>query len=170
MRLFFAIGLSEAWGLWSHLDACAEMFAAAGYRMTPRANLHLTLNFVGDADADSARQLVERCASVSALPFVITLGGHLLALPSPRHPRVLAYGVTSGRDELANLARQVGYADSQSFLAHVTVAKAKGGAGLLPAVPVFRPIEFMVNSYCLMNSELGQGCAAYNVVREFPLR
>ena len=169
MRLFFAICLRASTKLTTHLERYAGRFDDAGYRMVPTVNLHMTLSFIGNADAYVASQMLARGAGVAAAPFIMTLGGPLMGLPNRHRPRVLAYGArdTGGLSQLVGQLDDLGRAGA--FLPHVTVARAKGVVQR-PVMPDLPIVEIPVNSFCLMNSQLGREGAVYSILKEFPLR
>ena len=169
MRLFFAVCLPAVNKLADHLDVHRGLLVTAGYKVITRGNLHLTLNFVGDADPETALRMVALGAAVTVTPFSMELGGPLIGLPDPRNPRVLAYAVKTQTEALASLARWVGNARADRFLPHVTVARANSPKAQ-PHLPELPRVVVPVNSFCLMNSELRREGAVYSIVEEFLLR
>lgn len=104
-------------------------------RPVRRAALHVTLAFLGrctEAELAAAAALLPAMAAASAAPRAVT--GELLALPSAGRARVLAVALTSdGRIETlaatlraALAAAQVPY-DARPFLAHLSLARVRGG-------------------------------------------
>ncbi len=168
MRLFFAISVKDSARLWAHLVNCGPGLAAAGYRAVPRENLHLTLNFIGEADPSLVERLISRALGVAVRPFTMTIASPVMGLPDMRNPRVLAYRAVDTGGQLATLSRVLGNTGAGGLLPHVTVARAKQPLGM-PQLPDLPPIEVQVTSFCLMNSELRQQGALHSVIEQFTL-
>lgn len=75
MRLFFALGFSEA--VKDALCAAMERMrpCCAQGRFTPRANLHLTLVFLGEVPPEKLSDAREAMDGVSAASFALQIGG-----------------------------------------------------------------------------------------------
>jgi 2'-5' RNA ligase len=179
LRLFYAVPFDP--GVTRALEAAArEALGDAGgpggdWRVTPAANVHLTLRFLGDTPADRVPALEEglRAAAAGAAPFRVEVGGwHLL--PGPRDPRVLAVGLSDPTGTLPRLAsfleeRAVafGYApEGRGFLAHATVARRKGGRR--PGRGR-RPGPRSGGAVTLRSSSSGTGCLATQTVGRIAL-
>jgi 2'-5' RNA ligase len=172
-------------------DAVRAGLAATIAELRPRApglawvraeNLHLTFRFLGELRPEGlerAREAV-RAAAAGVGPFTVALDG-LGGFPSPRAPRVVWAGVTTGADELgafhaaleaALIARGIS-GEARAFHPHVTLARARdrrGAEGLaraLGAGPGFG--EMRVTAVHLMRSELGPRGARYAVLEEVTL-
>jgi len=124
-RLFVACEVPEA-----ALDAVEQRAAAMRLpgRRIPRAQMHLTLQFLGEQpDVDAvARALGE----LDGAPFEVQLGG-AGAFPNARQASVVWLGVTRGADGLARLAAAVEQAtaaigiarEEREFVPHLTLAR-----------------------------------------------
>lgn len=97
---------------------------AADVRAVPADHLHVTLRFLGDADADEvAARLATadlRAAEVHLGPTVIRLGGRQLVAP------------VSGADRMATAVRVatagLGEPDRRDYVGHLTLARVRRGA------------------------------------------
>lgn len=144
-RVFF--GLPTPDGALSHV---ASWSSAVGTelpdaRMIAPANLHVTLNFIGEVSDEEVGRLSGICRELAAEapPIPATLTG-LGLLPSAARPRVVCLGVRDGAGELRTLAdtlrlRLGGQGDRRflapaflapaflapAFLAHVTLARVR---------------------------------------------
>lgn len=143
-------------------------------------NLHITLKFLGEAEASAVagigRALNEVAAAEQA--FDVEAGG-VGAFGARRRPSALWVGVTQGQESLAALSRKVerklvslGFADENRFRAHITVARIRdrraGGDELV--LPDDEPVgRFAVNAISLMKSTLGRGGSVYEELGSFAL-
>lgn len=133
-------------------------------------SLHATLCFLGGADP---------VAAARAVGPVVGPVATLAVGPARRRARVVAVALEDASDSLAALrarvavalAVAVGYADDHpGFWAHVTVARARSGAGgrldgrrhaPLPDPP---RVEFRPESVALYRSHLGPGGSRYEAL------
>jgi 2'-5' RNA ligase len=133
-RLFIAVELSPA--------AIAEIAGfindmppgpAANVRWTPRDNVHLTLQFLGDTDPGIVGQVQRSIAAEAAntAPMLLALG-ETGAFPELRNPRILWVGLTGDIRRLVQLQgrlegamREFEYEpERKSFTPHITVGRA----------------------------------------------
>lgn len=101
-------------------------------------DLHVTLRFIGEVDAEAAAALTRRFeAPIPMARFDVEWRG-LGAFPSPRRPRALWMGLAAGADNLGRLESEVArlldgqVADEpRPFRPHVTLGRVKtDGAGV----------------------------------------
>ena len=170
MRLFAAIRL-PADALPAVLEAAKPLQNALGARALPAESLHLTLKFIGEADAAKAKEIETALSAIRFPPFSVSLSG-AGAFPSERVPRAIWIG---GKSEGAEkLAAKVGEALSflklpeEKFAVHLTVARSKGIADLEDFLKTGEVCSFDVHSFSLMKSTLTPAGACYEVLREFP--
>lgn len=165
----------------------AELAALAtpltGVRWTPAENLHLTLRFIGETDADKQARFEDALARVRVEPFILPVGQ--LGTFIGRGPaKVLWAGVGSGHTRLFQLRKQVDEAlltvDSglpmPGFHPHFTIARLdphhepKHLAAFVERHADFEAPPFRVATFQLVASELRAGQPpAYRVERSFPL-
>lgn len=151
-RLFLAVELDEATrtavdDLSHTLRQDPRLQSVGRASWVSRDRMHLTLHFVGDADAATERRLLGALAiPIPCAPF--RLGFHGLGIfPERGSPRVLWLGIGEGFDDLLavrrELTRRLGTAPGQleAFHPHLTLARfrdrvPRGRLGAMPAFPV----------------------------------
>jgi 2'-5' RNA ligase len=137
------------------------------WRAVPRANLHLTLAFLGwreEAEVAVVAAALGSLGAVAAPP--LALAGALL-LP-PRRSRVLCAAVTG---EAAPLQARVSRAlveagafepEARPFRAHATVARLRSGArATRSVVSAPEPVAFLPEAVTLFRSRPGPGGSVY---------
>lgn len=133
MRLFFAIPLPDP-----ALDAVAEALrplrgAGPGVGWVKRANLHLTLRFLGEVDAARADEVGDAVAPwVRRLFFspVRLVGGG--AFPDARRPKVVWIGAEASLGPLVGAIEScmvnLGFTpEARPFVPHLTVGRVRDG-------------------------------------------
>jgi RNA 2',3'-cyclic 3'-phosphodiesterase len=165
-RLFLAL-MPDASVLSALRDHVGSWHWPAGSRLTPAAQLHITLHFLGQVDA--ARQAVLQAALAQTRRFApITLvldtpqcwsRGLAVLLPA-EHAALHAL-----HERLAGTLKAVGFASERGpWSPHVTLARRAGGA----APPVARTaIEWRVVSFALVWSRPSQA-PRYQVLQQYP--
>ena len=104
-------------------------------------HLHLTLRFIGEADAalgERIQTVLDRPIALPPFPMTIEGTG---TFPPKRPPRVIWAGITHGLEPLRALEREVrtrldpliSAADERDYHPHVTLGRVKNPAGLRPA-------------------------------------
>jgi 2'-5' RNA ligase len=146
IRAFLGINFSVAVTRRIH-DEIARRHASvkeAGFRVSwvPAANLHVTVEFLGDIEPELANGIASRLrASLAARrPFELSARG-LGAFPAAGTPRVLWVGLGGAVGELNALQAEVRKAleslgwqspTAQPFRPHITVGRVREGDGALP--------------------------------------
>lgn len=166
MRLFTAIGL----GVEAHraLTAVQEALRAHSEfrRWQPLAQLHLTLNFLGEVPEGRLPDLKEAMvtAARASAPFTLALG-RLGAFPNPRKPRVLWAGVEGDMAPLQALQADLAARfqalgldlEARPYAPHLTLAREPIGpvalSALAEAVPI-APVPWRVEAVTLFHSQL----------------
>ena len=140
-------------------------------RLTPPQNLHVTLVFLGAADA-ARRACVEAAADgVQAEGFTVTLD----RTGWWRRPQVFWAGSSVTPQPLLDLvgALQVGCAacgfprENRPFEVHATLARKVLAA---PPAPGLEPIPWRIDRFVLVESALTPAGSEYRVLRTWPLR
>jgi len=149
-RLFFALWPDEG-ERDALLAASAPLRAALGGRAVPRANLHLTLRFLGEVTADEERAQRAWADAVRREPIVVRFD----RLEWWEGPRVLV--ATSSAQEICP--------DIKSFRAHVTLVREVPPPQPSKEWPV-SPVTWHCHRFVLVESRRG---AAYSIVGEWPL-
>lgn len=166
--------------------AALRAFAPRGeYKWVSRAQLHLTLRFLGEAPARKAASM-DRALRALGAPgaFEITVAGGG-GFPNLNRPRVLWMGVRDGLSALGELAGLVeeaavssGYErESRKFTAHLTLARLRG-EGFVPEAlkealsEVGKPPAFSwrCRGFVLKRSVLTPSGPVYTNLGEYGLR
>ncbi|MHB8734343.1 MAG: RNA 2',3'-cyclic phosphodiesterase [Terriglobales bacterium] len=149
MRLFVGLDLSDEIRT-ALAGAAATSGAAVGtLAWTVPADLHMTLQFLGEVGIEHEPLITRALRSVSCEPFALLLAG-LDVFPDRRRPRVLWAGVepTAALDDLVTRIDSVlgplGFVrEARRFHPHITLAKTRTPqmlAGLLPQLATNRPV------------------------------
>lgn len=149
-------------------------------------NLHITLAFLGDVHDRQLADLfttVGRVAKVDP-PFVMTVAG-LGAFPTPRRPKILWAGLSTGADDLVRLqaALEDPLADlgvyrreDRGFTPHLTLGRVTGednAALLAPELPKYAAWaagSTTVAEAVIFASELRRDGPVYSVLGRCPLK
>ena len=165
MRLFFAIwpppAVAHTLAGWTE-----TAMRSTGGRRTTEGNIHLTLAFLGKADADRAIRAAKR---VRGKP-------HRLPIEEARYvranrmvwvaPRETPAALSALHESLAmELYREEFILERRPFAAHVTLIRDAHRAEL-PPLPA---VQWPVNEFVLMRSSLSPAGAIYAAVERFPL-
>ncbi len=168
-RLFFA--------LWPDEPVCARLHAAARERVPSDARaaaadaVHLTLLFIGSADAARRACLEQAADGLSGSGFTLTLD----QAGFWRKPQILWLGCSAQPAPLLDLvqaltagAEQCGVkTESHPYQAHVTLAR-KVRTGPLAVLPI-EPIVWPVERFCLVESHTEPGGVRYRTLRFWSL-
>lgn len=139
MRTFIAIDIPPS--LQRELVHLQELFRAKGadIRWVQPAQMHITLRFLGEIEAERLPQVVEAAqkATEGINPFIISLEG-IGRFPAHGLPRVLWVGIGQGRQELQVLwerletelrLRNFPGDEDRDFKAHVTLGRFRSPGG-----------------------------------------
>ncbi|MFB6166623.1 MAG: RNA 2',3'-cyclic phosphodiesterase [Haloarculaceae archaeon] len=137
-RLFVSVDLD---GLADEVAAVQDRFEGApGLNVTDPAQAHVTLQFLGDTDADRVDEIVDALSDAVAAadvgPFEAEFGG-LGVFPSLEYISVVWLGVRRGGDELTALHEaieprlvELGFdPEDHEFTPHVTLARMEHAGG-----------------------------------------
>jgi len=138
-------------------------------RWTHRADLHMTLHFLGQVEAERVDVLRELGAAIEKRPFAMVLDtvGHF------RRPQVLWAGLSSVPGELGALHAQLGEglrargfaSEARAFHPHVTLARKVRQAP--PAGPL-APLTWPVTELVLVESRGGE-VPHYHPIGRWPI-
>ncbi len=186
MRLFIAVNLpGELKKSLDNLSLALRRFPSDA-KWVGGANLHLTLQFLGNVPEDQVPAIVQglNLAAGEVAPFKLVIGG-VGVFPSVERPRVLWVGVSGDTTILAGLHRRVetemgllGFEpERRKFSPHLTLARIRSPLGfekLLQKAEEYagRSKKFgeaRIVSIELMLSELGPKGAKYYVLASVPL-
>lgn len=166
-RHFVALALPPA----THAAICQLRDSAPcddNVTWVPEGNLHVTLRFLGNCEADDAVSALQPlCAMLP--PCRATIASSTRTFGDPAS---VLYLPVTGVDELAqvvtNATRDIGKEpDRRKFMGHITLAKARAGASL-PAIcgDLDSASSFKAESIVLLRSENER----YTVVESFRLQ
>ncbi len=124
----------------------AARLEAQGFdaRFEPAEKLHVTLAFLGWVDPERVQPICDALAAAASMvqPFTLTLDA-IGAFPHERRPKIVFIG---SRDQgapyrmLAHAARSayepLGFSFDKDAIAHVTIARVKGGRAHLPMLEI----------------------------------
>ena len=139
---------------------------------------HCTLKFLGRVDETLVPSLVERLRRVKIASFRVHFD-RIGAFPRETSPRVLWVGLKPEEPLLA-LHRQIEdvfdglFERDERFMPHVALARVKFLKDKSRFLRLFKelqvePLEFSVNEFCLMKSELKRDGPVYSVMERFVL-
>ena len=168
-RLFFALWPDD--DTRNALARLARSRVTGGGRRVPAQNLHVTVVFLGSADAERRACAERAAAGLSARSFTLefTHTGYW------RRPRVLWSAPEETPDVLAGLASKLTDAlarcghepESRPFRAHITLARKVVGA---PGDAAHSPIRWRVDAFHLVASETHPRGARYTRLCSWPLQ
>ena len=137
-----------------------------GVRWVPPSNWHITLRFVGEADAADAADLTERLAAVT-LPRPLARLGPTIEQLGQRQVVVPVEGVDALAEVVRSATGAIGEPDRHRFHGHLTIARLGSGAGASVVGSPFRA-EFEVAEIVIVASDLRQDGAVYTTLARFP--
>lgn len=145
-------------------------------RFEPAEKLHITLAFLGWVDPQHVEIIRDALRAVAGAvrPFTLTLDT-IGAFPHERRPKIVWIG---SRDQgapyrtLAYSARRafepMGFSFEKDAVAHVTIARVKGGRAHLPMLDV-APVQVHVTHVSLFESLPAGATTRYEVRERTPL-
>ena len=161
------------------LDLANMRGGISGARWIDVENYHLTLRFIGDIDAASARDVFTTLAQIRRRPFTVTLetldsfGGcrprAIVAKAKPAQPLVELQA------EQERLMRRIGIPpEPRKFTPHVTLARLRDAsatavAAYLSARGIFFSRRFEATRFVLFSSRNSTGGGPYVVEAAYPL-
>lgn len=150
-----------------------------GARWQTAEQLHLTLNFIGDADALLEQNIRQALQDLPSPAFEIALAG-VGRFGKPGRPGALWAGVVPEAPVIA-LQRQIGgrlaaiglRPESRPYKPHVTLARLRASneesKAFLQAHADLASVAFPITRASLFSSVLGEGGSRYQVIGRFPL-
>jgi RNA 2',3'-cyclic 3'-phosphodiesterase len=171
-RLFFALWPTDA--VRAQLAAAAEAHAGLGRAIGAR-NLHVTVVFLGAVPAERLDHVVEIARSTQKLTLDGKFMLHLDRLEFWRRSSLVALTATQVPPELLKIVdglraglRERGFQlqEHDMFRPHVTLVRdvARG-----PAAAAVTPVQWPVESFALVESQVGQRGSQYSVLDEWSL-
>ena len=169
IRLFFAIWPGDAIREQLH-QASNTIIVESPARRVPRANLHLTLHFIGNLyfeEVDCFREQA-RLVGTEVFDLAIDCQGHF------KKPRVAWLGcrevpasLLALHDQLGRRLRECGYQpEVRPYCPHVTLARKIGSVAEAHS---FKPIDWKVEAFSLVEVCPLENGVQYRVIEDFPL-
>lgn len=177
MKLFAGIALDER--VRSECENVIKRLQRSGFdaRFERAEKLHVTLAFLGWLDPEQIEGISEALASAAGqcAPFQMTFN-KVGAFPHERRPRVVWIGACTQGAPFRNLAetvrdayRKLGFSFDKPAVAHVTIARVKGGDVHLPALDL-KPLKLHVAALTLFESIPAGPTTRYEVRARYPLK
>lgn len=131
-------------------------------------NLHMTLYFVGQTEAQ--RCLITKASQIQIHSFTLIINQYGYF----KRAKVFWAGPSTYPEELSRLAQHCACASTRCgmnsgeyrFTPHITLARK---VRYPSSFPEFKPIEWTVNDFCLMESRSELNGVRYEVVKRFPI-
>ena len=174
-RLFFGLEIPESIKT-SLLKLRTDI---KGARWQSKTQLHLTLAFLGEVEAEQVIQARDNARKVTHTPFKLEAAG-LGCFGKEESPKILWAGV-SHEDELRELQRTLAQGltndgftlQNPSFKPHITLSRFRAGAGsvagLIEHYQRTRFGSWPVQGFALFESSPGQSGSVYTVLERYPL-
>ena len=169
IRLYFALWPQETVRQRLHLAAATIAVDSSGRRV-PRANLHLTLHFIGNVYFAQMECLQRAARLVRASAFDLTIDhqGYF------NKPRVAWLGCRNPPAALDDLHQQLGRhlqicdyePEARPYQPHVTVARK---TGTIAAEASFAAIDWRVTEFALIEVRAIDNGVQYRAVETYPL-
>lgn len=178
-RLFLAIPLPVAVG-----DALSDVMVQmrrsvqARVRWAPSQGIHATLHFLGQHDESMVSLLDEHIAPIAGQfrPVEARLGD-IGFFPDAAHPRVVWVGMEEEGGLLLALRERLGReihdlkleVDPRPWSPHLTLARLDVPLPASAFTATVPNVRFLVDRFCLYQSDLTPGGARYTELRSYPL-
>lgn len=150
-----------------------------GLRWLPAEQLHLTMSFIGEVDAEREERLREKLATVRVPAFFLPIAG--VGTFGGERPSVVWAGVGKGHPHLFALHQHIQDAvlhaelepDLKPFHPHITLGRARGvsRATLKPFLRRYAETEFdqwKVTTFTLFSSQLTPDGSIYTAEMQVP--
>jgi 2'-5' RNA ligase len=134
-----------------------------GVRWVPKANWHITLRFLGDADADA----VATRLGTTELPRAVARLGPALEPLGRRQIVVPVDGVDGLAQAVRSATAGIGERDRHRFRGHLTIARLQPNARSTATGHSIQT-EFEIDEIALVTSDLQATGAVYSTIARFP--
>ena len=153
------------------------------YRWVTRAQLHITLKFIGETAAELVTRLDSNLSRVGGTrPFSFSLSS-VGFFPAAGRARTIWLGIADGSEQLRKLAAAIDRAavasgfeeERRAFHPHVTLARTRGGmerptpSELLASLKKMPPLTETCSRFILMKSVLHPVGAVYSPLVQYSL-
>ena len=177
LKLFAGIDLNESVRAACHDVANRLRDSGFDVRFEAPEKLHITLAFLGWVDPESVEAVRDALNAVaqSIAPFNLPLD-KIGAFPHERKPRVVWIGTREQGAAFRKLAQTIrkeyealGFTFDKEAVAHVTIARVKGGKAHLPMLDL-KPMKLAVRELTLFESIPAARTTRYEVRARYPLK
>lgn len=177
LKLFSGIDLTPT--VRAKCTDVAERLRASGLdaRFEAPEKLHITVAFLGWVEPEAVepvRDALDRTAR-STSAFEMTLD-KLGAFPHKRKPRIIWVGASEQDAAFRELSRslraayeELGFHFEKETVAHVTLARVKGGDAHLPSLDI-TPMKLAIGELTLFESIPAERTTRYEVRARYPLK
>jgi 2'-5' RNA ligase len=165
-RLFLAI--------WPEEEQVEQLFALQGEytawgRQVIPENFHITLLFLGQVEDEAMQCLIQNVSSITFEPFRISLD-QLGYFDKTKifwvGPKETPSELESMFKKLRNCAIRCGFSQlTKRYVPHVTLLRK---ADVPVSDPNFKPIEWLVRDFHLVESQMDREGAHYATIQSFP--
>ena len=167
-RLFFALWPDDQTR--NKLYNVAEQFKEEELRLVKKANLHMTLEFLGEVSNKDQQELIGSINKIENESFKL----QLTRVGFWKKPQILFIGTTQVPKSLLLLVKSIKKCvnqqdlktDDREYKPHVTIAR-KVKKVILPK-ETFK-INLQIRSFALVVSKSTNNCVEYNVINEWSL-
>jgi len=126
MRTFIAVDFPASFV--ESIEDVESNFDLSGIKLVKPELVHITMKFLGEVDESKVSEICTALSQVSCQPFEAELGG-VGVFPKPDRIRVIWLGAKGNFDalqrEVDEILSGLGFASSNDFTAHATIARAK---------------------------------------------
>ncbi len=165
MRLFFALWPDEQ--TLAQLIAAQRLIPNLGRAVTP-ANMHLTLNFLGEINSTDSLKIREAASNISLQPFELEFGifGYF------SKPEILWLGPRAIPDELILLQKRIAKISTarlqtsrEKFKPHISLYRRYPPTAF--EYPAIEPFAWRVDSFSLVESHRLKDGVQYEVLHDY---
>lgn len=182
-RIFVAINLPS--DIKKKLFLYSEKWSELPAKWTPKDNLHITLEFLGDVDDQELADICQAVGEIAKKHTSFSIGLQQVGyFPADKIPPKMIWATGEKSVELLALKRdlqdlligKVTILQEKGFTPHVTIAKIQDWAWRAinpeerPEIADSVNIEFMVSSIDVMESELKKGGPSYTIIESHELQ
>ena len=164
-RLFFALWPNNETR--KKIDKINQSISSAGLKRVKCDNLHVTLVFLGNVDAESETMIRQRMKKISAQPFTIQFEQlsfwrkpRILCLTTQQYDQQLIILVDGLKRELEQCGMPM---EVRSYKPHITLARKVAK----PIAIDIQPIEWRAQSFCLVESVSAPEGIHYQVLQRW---
>jgi len=177
LKIFTAIDLTP--GVRAKCSEVAERLRASGLdaRFEAPEKLHITLAFLGWVEPEAVEPVRDVLARAAQHMHAFGLSlDKLGAFPNERKPRIIWIGASEQAAAFRELWRslraayeELGFHLEKETVAHVTIARVKGGDAHLPSLHI-KPMKLFVRDLTLFESIPAEGTTRYEARARYPLK